>query len=571
MSFTFISLWRRLARDMNLAQRKPRGRGRKARNTSTRLQVEELEPRLAPTASVVNVPPNVSIADYRVGMTGVNANESILTPVNVNSGSFGKQWDNEQIQGQVYAQPIYLPNLAVTVNGVTQTQNTLLVATEANMLYWINADTGATIQSINFDNYGIPGATTITPVPSQDVGAGSLQGSPTTHTQIYPQIGITSTPLFANGLLYLVAYKKEVVPGEGLAHYVYDLEVVDVSTRAVNQTQIADTGFDGTNYTFFAGDPIASGNGVGSIGGVVYFNAKQEGNRPEISMTTDTAGNQDILLGFEGHDDVNPYHGWEIAVNASTLEVVGAFCTTPNGSEGGIWRSSISDGKGDIWIVDGNGTFDTQLNASGQPINGDYGDSVIELQLTPGGFNVADYFTPSDQQTLDNNDLDLDAGGLTPIYDAEGNLATLVSIGKDGTIYVLNPFNMGGFDASGDQVIQELPQVIPTVLSVGAVFCESAFFNNTLFVFGAGDQGEAFQYTPNAAQPLSSTPTSVTAGTYGYPGAVPEISANGSQDGIVWTLNGPLDWRPMPPRPRDWARCFMPALKMQHAINLRVT
>jgi hypothetical protein len=387
------------------------------------LQLEQLEPREVPSANIVNSPPNVSVADYRLDMIGVNANESILTPANVNTNSFGKQWDNEQLQGQVYAQPIYLPNLAVNVAGATQTQNTLLVVTEANMLYWINADTGATIQSLDFDQYGLAGASSVTPVPSQDVGAGSVLGSSTTHTQIYPQIGITSTPLFANGLLYVVAYKKEVVSGQALVHYVYDLEVVDVTTGAVNQKHIADTGFDGTNYTYFSGDPSVPGTGDGSVGGTVCFNARQQGNRPAVTLVTDNAGNQDILLGFEGHDDVAPYHGWEIAINASTLNLVGAFCTTPNGSDGGIWRSPITSGKGNIWIVDGNGTFDSQLGVNGQPSNGDYGDSVIRLLLTANGFQVADYFTPSDQQTLQSKDLDLDAGGLTMIPDPAGNLS----------------------------------------------------------------------------------------------------------------------------------------------------
>ncbi len=314
---------------------------------------------------------------------------------------------------------------------------------------------------VDFDNYGIAGATAVTPVPSQDVGEGSLTGTATTNTQIYPQMGITSTPLFENGQLYVVAYKKETTSGQALAHYVFDLEVVDVASGTVNQKQIADTGFDGTNYTYFAGDPIVPGTGAGSINGIVYFNAKQQGNRPDVTMVIDTAGNQDLLLAFEGHDDVNPYHGWEIAVNASTLDVVGAFCSTPNGSEAGIWRAPITDAKGHIWIVTGNGTFDTQLNQAGQPANGDYGDSVVRLELTPSGFNVADYFTPSNQQALSDNDLDLDAGGLTQITDAAGNLTGLVSVGKDGTIYLLNPFNLGGFNGGGDQVVQELANVIP--------------------------------------------------------------------------------------------------------------
>ena len=215
MSFQFLSLWRRLLTYMESASGKAKKRLGNHRKAGFRLRVEELEPHIAPTVSIVNVPPNVTVADYRMDMTGVNANETILTPANVNTASFGKIWDNEQIQGQIYAQPIYLPNLTVNVNGVTQTQDTLFVATEANMLYWVNADTGAIIQSIDFDDYGLAGATTVTPVPSQDVGEGSLLGAPTTNTQIYPQIGITSTPVYANGLLYVVAYKKEMIPGRG--------------------------------------------------------------------------------------------------------------------------------------------------------------------------------------------------------------------------------------------------------------------------------------------------------------------------------------------------------------------
>ncbi len=506
MSFSLANLWRRFLPLQTSSPVARKNRTVKARQPRVRLQVEELEPRWVPSVSIVNVPPNVSVGEYRLGMTGVNANESILTPANVNTSSFGKIWDNEQLTGQIYAQPLYLPNLPVNVNGQTQTQNTLFVATEANKLYWINADTGGTIKTVDFDTFGLAGASSITPVPSQDIGEGSLTGTATTNTQIYPQIGITSTPVYANGELYVVAYKKEVVPGQALVHYVYDLEVVDVSAGTVNQKQIADTGFDGTNYTFFPGDPIAAGNGAGSVGGTVYFNARQQGNRPEVSMVTDTAGNQDILLAFEGHDDVDPYHGWEVAINAGSLAIVGAFCTTPNGSEGGMWRSPIADAKGDIWVAIGNGTFDTQLNANGQPSGGDYGDSVVRLQLTPTGFVAADYFTPSDQQTLNDHDLDLDAGGLTPISDNAGHITGLVSIGKDGTIYLLNPFNLGGYNPGGDNVIQELPQAVPTVSSSGAAFCEAAFFNNTLFVFGAKDQGQAFQYTPALRSPWRTRP-----------------------------------------------------------------
>ena len=397
-------------------------------------------------------------------MSAANTAESILTPANVNASTFGKIWDNEQILGQVYAQPLYLPNLSMTINGQTETQNTLLVATEANMLYWINADSGKTLYAVDFDNYGIAGATAVTPVPSQDVGEGSLTGTATTNTQIYPQMGITTARRYLKTASCMSWPTKKRPPRDKRW-----LIMCLISKSSMLAPGSSNSNSSPTPALTAPITPISratrSCRALAPAQSMIPYTStpKQQGNRPEVTMVTDTAGNQDLLLAFEGHDDVNPYHGWEIAVNASTLDVVGAFCSTPNGSEAGIWRAPITDAKGHIWIVTGNGTFDTQLNQAGQPANGDYGDSVVRLELTPSGFNVADYFTPSNQQALSDNDLDLDAGGLTQIPDAAGNLTGLVSIGKDGTIYLLDPFNLGGFAAGGDHVREELPNVIPAV------------------------------------------------------------------------------------------------------------
>ena len=81
------------------------------------------------------------------------------------------------------------------------------------------------------------------------------------------------------------------------------------------------------------------------------------------------------------------------------------------------------DPQGNMYFVTGNGTFDSTLDPqTGLPIHGDYGDSVVKVAVdptsTPGspnmngwGLKVLDYFTPSDQQSLDDNDLDFGSGG----------------------------------------------------------------------------------------------------------------------------------------------------------------
>src|SRR5262249_11896107 len=60
------------------------------------------------------------------------------------------------------------------------------------------------------------------------------------------------------------------------------------------------------------------------------------------------------------------------------------------------------------------------------------------------------------------------------------------------------------------------------------------YFDNKVYFGGVNDHLKAFSIS-NAQ--LVNTPTSVSTAKFNYPGASPSISANGSQDGIVWAVN----------------------------------
>ena len=109
---------------------------------------------------------------YDTARTGQNTGETVLNPTNVNSTTFGKLF-TLTVDGYVYAQPLYVPALAIPGNG---THNVLYVATEHDGLYAFDADTGSQLWYVTFL---INGATTVS---TADVGG----------TQdINPEMGIT--------------------------------------------------------------------------------------------------------------------------------------------------------------------------------------------------------------------------------------------------------------------------------------------------------------------------------------------------------------------------------------------
>ena len=209
---------------------------------------------------------------------GQNTQESVLTPSNVNSISFGKLF-TASVDGQVYAQPLYMPGLAIAGG----THNVLFVATEHDSIYALDAGTGQLLWQDNMLTAavsGLPGATSITTVPSADAYLNAAQ-------DITPEIGITSTPVIdpSTNTLYVTATTKEIV--SGVAHDVQQLFALNVATggekyRILNGVStnapvtLGDTTF--VNGVYANISPLSvNGTGDGTDGhGHVVFNATRE-------------------------------------------------------------------------------------------------------------------------------------------------------------------------------------------------------------------------------------------------------------------------------------------------------
>jgi hypothetical protein len=478
--------------------------------------VEQLEPRCLPSVGVFTYHDDNS-------STGQDLAETVLTPSMVKVSTFGKE-ASVAVDGQVYAQPLYVPN----VQGAHGKVDVIVVATENDSVYSIAADGHTVYGKVSFIN---PGAG-ITPVPSGDVGGG-----------ISPVIGITGTPVVdpTTDTLYVVASTKEIVGSKH--HYVQRLHALDLGTGAEKfggPVVIADTiSNDLQNFTFVSG-PTVAGTGAGNVGGVITFNALRQLQRPALTLA-----NGIVYVAFASNGDVDPYHGWILGYDATTLKLKVVFNDSPNGSRGGIWQSGGKidvDANGHLYFMTGNGTFDTALNSSGFPSQGDYGDSFVQLvrdssgpnnpNINGWGVHVVDYFTPYNQSYLQTNDLDVGSGGPTLLPSSVGgggHQNLLLGAGKQGVIYLIDRNNMGKFRATGDNVVQEL-----TNPQTGGYFDTPAYFNGRVYYASVGDKGKAYTITKGR---LSTQPVSQTPDAFAFPGSTPSVSANGTTGGITWDLD----------------------------------
>lgn len=424
---------------------------------------------------------------------GWNSAEKLLTPANVNAANFGKLFTVET-DGRVDAQPLYLS--AITISGVVH--NLLIVATEHDSVYAYDADTGAKLWHMS------------------TLKAGETSSDNRGCSQVTPEIGITSTPVITrrasgNPVIYVVAMSKD-----GSGNYHQRLHALD----ATNGSEL----FQGP-AEIHAQYP---GHGDSSSNGYVIFEPGQYKERAGLLLLNGT-----IYLAWASHCDYRPYTGWVMGYNASTLAQTTVLNLTPNGSEGAIWGSGAgmaSDGSGNIFLLDANGDFDTTLNASEFPSNGNYGNAFLRL-TTAGKLAVADYFEMYNEAGENGSDIDLGSGGtlLLNENDATGTTWELaVGAGKDGNLYLVNRTNMGKFHPGSNEIYQELKNALP-----GGVWSMPAAFDGRVYYGPVGSPILAFGFSDAK---LGAKPVAKTANAFGYPGATPSISSNGGLDAILWAV-----------------------------------
>ncbi len=351
--------------------------------------------------------------------TGQNLNETTLNTSNVKVSTFGKLF-SRTVDGYIYAQPLYVPNL--TLQG--KVRNVVYAATEHNSVYAFDADDPAASTPLWQVNLG-------TSVPSNDVCVVHPDPLDCPYLDLIPEIGITGTPVIdtptSSGTMYVVAKTKDT----SNSTYHFYLHALDITSGAEK-----------------FGGPVeitgqVQGTGAGSAGGVVAFDPLTQNQRPGLLLLN---GVVYIAIGSVG--DIANYHGWVFAYNASTLQRVAIFNDTPNGYAGGIWgggQGPVTDGS-NLYLISGDGLFDADTGGK------DYGDTFFKLSPS---LSLVDYFTPHNQLTLDQQNTDLGSGGVLALP----GTSLIVGMGKDGVLRLIDTNNMGHFNASSDNVVQEFTAI----------------------------------------------------------------------------------------------------------------
>jgi hypothetical protein len=474
--------------------------------------------------------------------TGLNAHETTLTPANVNSSQFGKLF-TYNLDGDVHAQVLYIAN--ITIGGVAH--NVVFVATEHDSVYAFDADGKQSTPLWQVSCMVLHGTACSSTGPTAAVSTVSCKDvAPPGFTCPNPfEVGIVSTPVIdaTSQTLYVVAKTREdsasklsncvTNPNPPPAFYCYyfQLHALNLATGTEKPGSPAVISFAGSTS-------------------LPRFNPLRENNRAALLLS----GGK-LYIAFGSRFDVHPYHGWLFAYRTSTFQRAATpFNSTPVAMSltcsnlasatdaGGIWSvgAVAADSLGSLFVSTGQGVFDNAKN---------FGDTF--LRLDPNSLLLVDHFTPFNQADLNCEDWDAGSGGPLLLPDAAGSTThphLMIAGTKEGEgnpayhplgrLYLIDRDTMGGYDTSSDNILQELQDF-------GTVFNTPAYWNGFVYVGPSPSDMLGQSPAPVSLKAFSISKATLSSSSvfqtdsnnlYSYPGANPSVSANGTTNGIVWTL-----------------------------------
>jgi hypothetical protein len=458
--------------------------------------------------------------------TGWNQTEKLLNVSNVNQASFALL-TSFTVDDQIYSQPLIVN--AVNINNGGVPHNIVYVTTVNNSIYAFDADNGTV------PKYWSVNLTTGTnrPPNNTDMHACGFSYndfySLNNQAPFHGKIGIVGTPVIDKSSNTLYVVSRDMNPG-----------IADQGPHR-NSEDFISAGF----YQWFhaidirtglekVGSPVlitatTPGTAPGSKNGILNFDSRRENQRGGLLLM-----NGLIYIPYASHCDWNNYNGWILAYDAVTLEQKMAYVSTPNDGRGGIWMSGggiagdpdANGGNGSIYFSTGNSNYADPSVLSNR------GESIVKLNPNGFGsaasaFSIADYFTPFNYTSLNDQDLDF---GTQVMLVPNSNL--LLAGCKDHNLYVFDKNNLGRFDVNANHNLQKI------------YTSDNAQMHASFGYFGGTTHKYFYQFSENTnlkAYPvnmnsLGTAVNGVSNGPVGASGSLMSTSSNGSDEstGILW-------------------------------------
>jgi hypothetical protein len=442
-------------------------------------------------------PESVTTYHYDNYRTGWNSNETILTPADVNSSSFGLL-QTVALDDEVDSQPLYMPGMTITAGQYQGTHDVVYVATANNTIYAIDAESGTLLLSPNFGP----------PIPS-----------PLGCNNNGPNVGITSTPVIdpTSNTLYVMVYTRQ---NNAPVYQLHALDLGSLTDKVAPQLVTA-------SHTL-------------SDGSTFNFNAKYQRQRPGLLLA-----NGNVYAGFGSFCDFGAKfsRGWLLGWQTGTLtpltanNLVDTQATSPKSFFlSSIWMSGFglsTDDWGNVLAVTGNS------DPSGTTYDGVTNIQESVIKVSPDLSTVLDLFTPFNWSNLDQEDMDFGSGGVLVLPDQPGPYPHLaVAAGKSGAMFLMNEDHLGGYSSQSNNVLG--------TYSIGGCWCGPSYFvdprdSTARIVSSGGSNVKVWKLQTSPRPALSFVTSSVsTVSIFGQePGFFTTVSSNGTSSPIIWALSRP--------------------------------
>jgi Beta-propeller repeat/Abnormal spindle-like microcephaly-assoc'd, ASPM-SPD-2-Hydin len=452
-------------------------------------------PQSVPLSGVGTQGTAITTHHYNNLRTGWNNTETLLTPANVQSSSFG-MLQSIALDAQVDAQPLFVPNQPITAGNYQGTYDVVYVASEGNTIYAIDANSGQVLLSPNF------GA----PVPAP-LGC-----------SVDPVVGINSTPVIdlSTGTMYVIIYTN------GSNGPVYTIHALDLGSLADKVAPVV----------------VAASHSL-TDGSTFNFNATYQRQRPALLLA-----NGVVYAAFGSFCDKgqNLSRGWLLGWQAGSLtplagdQIFDTQATSPDTYFlSSIWMSGsgiAADQSGNLYLLTGNS------DRSGTTYDGvtDIQESIIKVSADLS--QVVDLFTPYDWSTLDQNDTDFGSGGVMllppqPRLTLNGPVLNLaVAAGKEGNMFLMSQDDLGGYDPNGNNVLG--------TFNIGPCWCVESYFVDPVdgprVVSSGGATVGIWKIVQTAPTVTLAKRASSAVLFHKGGGFFTTVSSNGTANPIIWAL-----------------------------------